>query len=564
MHGRLKVKSTAEQEEAKRKEREKKLKIYNTGTKRAFEKREAGEYDDEALQVTSQLLCSNPDFYTLWNFRKEIILHLSEKKVDDDLQQLLENELLLVEECFKKNPKSYWAWYHRSWSLLLMPKPNWNREIFLCNKFLELDERNFHCWNFRRFVCHKAEVKPSDELNFTLKKIEANFSNYSAWHYRSSLLPKIYEGKVKGSVKEEKLLEEYELVQNAAFTDPNDQSVWFYHRWLLGRAQKPLQINLIYISKSLQKIFVQLSKPILLEEVENFLKIHINTEIINTKWNKPTPSTFASSVWICLIPIENLVGDQNFEVTISLIINDHSDKFKCLLEAKEEEKYLYNEINKSNIFRDEMNASTTSVLERELESCQQLQELEPNNKWILFSMVLLMRALKNEQYDKLIFQCLDQLTVIDPKRKNYFTDLKSRFVFQNIIEEKETMNEINLSGKQLTSLHHIDFFAFTKTIDLSFNLLKSVQPLCYLVCVRTLILDNNSISSCFGLGSLNQLEILSLKNNNLMNIPDIADLVTCPLKKLNLEGNPINQINNYKHAIISLFVHLKILDDKSL
>lgn len=37
-HGRIKVKTTAEQQEAKRKEREKKLQLYNAGTQAAFKK----------------------------------------------------------------------------------------------------------------------------------------------------------------------------------------------------------------------------------------------------------------------------------------------------------------------------------------------------------------------------------------------------------------------------------------------------------------------------------------------------------------------------------------------
>jgi geranylgeranyl transferase type-2 subunit alpha len=109
-------------------------------------------------------------------------------------------------------------------------------------------------------VVEQAQVSAREEFDFTSNKIKENFSNYSSWHYRSKLLPKIHpacpgdterveeEALLKGtqSVSERGLMNaysarsiifflEFQLVQNAFFTDPNDQSAWFYHRWLLGR-----------------------------------------------------------------------------------------------------------------------------------------------------------------------------------------------------------------------------------------------------------------------------------------------------------------------------------------
>ena len=139
--------------------------------------------------------------------------------------------------------RSYPVWFHRQWVIEWgRCSWQWARELKLTAKLLALDDRNFHCWTYRRFVAKVAGESADAELNFTTSKIEQNFSNYSAWHYRSKLLPAIFgtvddaasAGAIGGELRA-RLLEELQLVRNAFFTAPEDSSAWFYHRWVLAK-----------------------------------------------------------------------------------------------------------------------------------------------------------------------------------------------------------------------------------------------------------------------------------------------------------------------------------------
>lgn len=89
----------------------------------------------------------------------------------------------------------------------------------------------------------------STELAYTKQKIEANFSNFSAWHQRSKVYTSMWEQGLLDEAKNKDegrylvflfsfwltaYLQEFELVRQALYVDPYDQSSWIYHRWLVG------------------------------------------------------------------------------------------------------------------------------------------------------------------------------------------------------------------------------------------------------------------------------------------------------------------------------------------
>uniref|UniRef100_A0A667ZVH6 Geranylgeranyl transferase type-2 subunit alpha n=1 Tax=Myripristis murdjan TaxID=586833 RepID=A0A667ZVH6_9TELE len=538
-HGRVKIKSTAQQEEEKRKEREKKLKIYVAARDACFSKRREGVWDDEALQLTQQLLSSNPDFATLWNYRREILLHL---ETEDELQKIYEAELSFLESCLKMNPKSYGSWHHRGWVSARLPRPDWARELSLCDRCLSLDDRNFHCWDYRRMVVKMSGVPVDQELQFTDRLIGSNFSNYSSWHYRSTLLPLLHPESPEPPSPCQQLLKEYELVQNAFFTDPNDQSAWFYYRWLLGRG--------VYVCVSLMVLHVctQLKFSYSLfhsgTRGDDQLLIHIWNFVHFLTWTQ-----------ICDLP-PGTISDITNEHNLTVHWTEKHTHRDCALYTGRNESWCRDSATDQELFRSELSVEKTSVLQSELQSCNQLQELEPLNKWCLLTIILLMRALDPLGYEKETLAHFQTLKEVDSMRSAYYSDLCSKFMIENTILKMEyaEVRVFSISDKKLTTLCHLDQLLLVTHINLSSNLLQRLPPqFAMLQCLEVLEADNNCIENLEGLYHLPKLEEVYLKNNKISKLADLQPLVSCPkLKHLDLRGNPITETTNIQSELAEL------------
>jgi len=217
--------------------------------------------EPDSLSLSTMVLRINPEHVTAWSFRRHCLLALRSPdhpgQEDESFAGALQEELPLTLLSFQRNPKAYPIWEHRKWVLAQITAPDWQAELALLEKLFKLDGRNFHAWDYRRYVIsqlkqtHPSETLDADELAFSRHQIEANFSNFSAWHYRSKLLQSRLDqydhhhhhhdgddqGQAARKMKDTILATELEWVRGALWIDPNDQSAWLFHRWLLSQTQ---------------------------------------------------------------------------------------------------------------------------------------------------------------------------------------------------------------------------------------------------------------------------------------------------------------------------------------
>jgi len=168
--------------------------------------------------------------------------------------QLITNDLNFLIPLLKQYPKCYCLWNYRLWLLEqaeavfkdMQAAELWEKELVLVNMMLAKDERNFHGWDYRRRIVSQIErlrgsTMMEAEFAYTTKMIRAALHNFSALHYRSKLIPRLLdERKAEGHQRRRMLDDELELMQNALI-DPNNQSPWFYHQFLMSTIAPDVQ-----------------------------------------------------------------------------------------------------------------------------------------------------------------------------------------------------------------------------------------------------------------------------------------------------------------------------------
>ncbi|KAI9029012.1 hypothetical protein CLU79DRAFT_696732 [Phycomyces nitens] len=200
---------------------------------------------------------------------------------------------------------------------------------------LTMDARNFHGWDYRRYVVRQLRALAQaeedyeeekriikEEYEFTTQKINQSFSNYSAWHQRSKLLPEIV-SEMSPEEKNTVARNELELVKAAFYTDPDDQSAWLYYWWLVGRALEMV---------SFLGVFRLNGSPLLVASFNDSITL-IKAPVVLTKDNKQVSGSWLSlgkspesgSIWI-FSPLGNSEEPSKVSLETNGVLPSSSEK----------------------------------------------------------------------------------------------------------------------------------------------------------------------------------------------------------------------------------------------
>ncbi|TPX48842.1 hypothetical protein SeMB42_g00848 [Synchytrium endobioticum] len=558
-------------------------------------------YTAETLELTTRILIMSCDHYTAWNYRREILSSFFATLTHDEKQAKCNCDLILTQELVRHSPKSYWLWNHRRWVLAVIPSPNWGRECDLLDAMLNLDTRNFHAWDYRRYVMEASRAirSPLDEFNYTTKKIAQNFSNYSAWHYRTKVYPHAFGAESDRALQ---VLKDFETVHSAIWTEPSDQSAWLYQRWLLGKVPEPIAMSGFYLLRASQyeyhavlvfnqpvKVLSSLAIKLVIDEKVN--PIPPKLPYCCTLTIPLTQSVISPQLGQTMVDLQIEVGQLEGKEGIRLAssirsfskipgtlqsqalseVDDNLNKVE-LANATEAESETNGQVPTQIQLPDSSPLQPRSVWEREYMNLKELSDIEPTSDWCKLTMVYILEEL-DQRPDEAV-ALLNELMGLDPLRMHYFEDLRSKFIWRKLMANmsKNSAGEATVADNQaathaaypnqnLSIIPQPHLLAIHSIINLSQNILRSMSFVRAFAFVKVLGLDDNAIERIEGLGGLPVLDSLSLKRNRIRRREGLIGLGDAKrLYQLYLEGNEVCNSTELFAYVKGLVPSLHVLD----
>ncbi|XP_053204252.1 geranylgeranyl transferase type-2 subunit alpha-like [Panonychus citri] len=537
---------------------------------RAFEKRKNCLFDLEAYMLTSFIIDNNSDFHVMWNFRREILLHwkthgvandvtkircrdyfegfsdhelfsildsvqsnLMGKSETIDFDKIFIDELSFTTKCLTRHLKSYATWHHRTTIIKWMKKPPLESELNACADFFSLDPRNFHCWNYRKFICellYGPDAGITNQLNFIKSMIKKNPDNFSAFHYQSVLFNHLKE---KGSFmagdgssldNQNVWNDEFNSIKSSLLNISSLQGLWLYFWWLcLMRFDIQKSESSKLSDPIVHRIILDNDARILFYQFNYCLRQHPFNEITLIERNGDK-STHTINEWLSIgqLPsdilyhkIDEKVNCENIdEITFNYLGETHLIKLPPLNQSN----LSFSTINELPKSRFDLIRQTQSIdwFNDISENSKDSQVIMESNRYFTLTKALLLGG-----------SCKESIA-IDPLRRNFYNDLQSRHTIENKLRENQLESQLNLQNLSLTCIHPTSKLTHLRSLDLSNNQLTRING-CFnsLIALQSLILDNNYIPSIDQSFKLVSLKKLSLKKNRLTEKSSIKACNNC-------------------------------------
>ncbi|KAG0315617.1 Rab geranylgeranyltransferase [Dissophora globulifera] len=471
-----------------------------------------------AFRLTTSLLNRSPDYYTIWNVRRTILQEGFLEGADaEKADQIYSHELMFVQENLKLNPKSYFMWNHR-----------------------------LHGWDYRRYIIRQMDLqvpkvssekileRVQSEFDYTTTKISQNFSDYSAWHNRSTLL-----GKLAVNMTEEErqttVDSEFDLVKNAIYTDPEDQSAWLYHLWLIGRESRNISIL-----GSTAISFHPLEIVVAFDEIVKFLNPPTVSTMVNHlpvplagEWKATGTDSTIGTIWIFQQapgaeygPTVELVVFEDDVCSFRLGARLHSAVCFELETVEKDLSKISGRLGRLVVVKNLM-CDVTKRIGHGPDPDGTLDTQEENRR---------KHSTQAKLLDDECIKLQEKLITIDTLRQERYEDRRTQLVFEretlHLIKdgkrfpevefEEDLPRSLDLSMRGLTHIPTSAYLMHLHTLNLDSNAITSTRFIRNLLNVRHVNLANNMIKRLEGLQHAPSLEILTLENNLIAKWEDVV------------------------------------------